>query len=131
MLKQLPLLGLIVLSGCMTAQPAREAAPVHHVIVCWLRTPGNARARTQLIETSYSFKKIAGVRTVHAGGVVPSSRPVVDSSFDVAIVITFENINAMQAYLADSRHEEAVGKVLRPLVKRMHIYNFIDGRAVY
>ena len=131
MIKHLTLLGLILFTGCMTSQVATDAAPVHHIVICWLREPGNAKDRKRLIKTSHDFRKIPGVRTVHAGGVVPSSRPVVDNSFDVAIVMTFDNIAAMRSYLADERHEEALGKVLRPLVQRMFVYDFIDGRAVY
>jgi hypothetical protein len=115
----------IVAGGCATA-PA--TAPVDrttsHVVVCWLKGPGNADARQQLIERSKSFAQIPGVRSVAVGTPLPSTRPVVDSSFDVAVVMTFENEQALRAYDDNPIHKQAVREVLQPLVQRFIVYDF-------
>ena len=51
------------------------------------------------------------------------TRPVVDSSFDVAVVVTFEDEAALRAYDAHPTHKQAVEEVLRPLVGKLVIYD--------
>lgn len=100
--------------------------PVKHVVLIWLKEPGDRKARQKLIETSKSFEQIPGVISVSAGTPLESDRPVVDDSFDVAVVITFESREAMQNYETHPLHADAVEKVLRPLTDRMVIYDFED-----
>jgi hypothetical protein len=74
-------------------------AGVTHVVLCWLNDPGDATARQKLIDASHRFAKIPGVVTISAGPPLgPSTRPNVDSSFDLAIVITFESEAALRGY---------------------------------
>jgi hypothetical protein len=61
---------------------------------------------------------------VSAGTTLPSTRPAVDSSFDVAVVMTFRDESALRAYDAHPSHKKAVDEVLRPLVARLVIYDF-------
>jgi len=120
---------LVCACGCASA-PGDEtnAAPVAkgttHVIVCWLKEPGNADARRQLVERSKSFTQIPGVRSVAVGPPLPSTRPVVDASFDIALVMTFENEQALRDYDHNPIHQQAVKEVLQPLAKKFVIYDF-------
>src|SRR5690242_13482627 len=66
-----------------------SGGPVAHVVVFYLTNPGDADARRRIIETSHTFKDIPGVLSVQAGPAIPSTRPVVDSTYDVAVVLTF------------------------------------------
>ena len=54
---------------------------------------------------------------------MPSTRPVVDSSFDLAVLIAFEDEAALRAYDAHPTHKRAVEGVLRPLVGKFVIYD--------
>lgn len=99
-------------------------SPVQHIVLVWLKKPGDLETRRQLIETSKSFKKIPGVIGVSTGTPLQSERPVVDDSFDVAVIITFESREAMQNYQTHPRHTKAVEEVLRPVTDRMVIYDF-------
>jgi len=67
-----------------------------------------------------------GVVTVSAGTALESDRPVVDSSFDLAIVITFDSEETLKAYLNHPDHKAAVKNTLQPLVKRILVYDFVD-----
>jgi len=124
-------MALLGATGCASAPdnvapaaaPAGEAGTTH-VIVCWLKDPGNADARRQLIERSKSFTQIPGVRSVAVGRPLPSTRPVVDSSFDIALVIGFESEQALRDYDHNPIHQQAVKEVLQPLVTRYVIYDF-------
>src|SRR5438874_2369430 len=78
--------------------------PITHVVVCWLKEPGNDRRRNELIAASESFREIPGVIEVVAGPPLPSTRPAVDSTFDVAVVIRFRDQKALDDYEGHWRH---------------------------
>lgn len=110
-------------AGC---GPAETPRAVTHVVVCWLKDPGNAVARDRIIEASRSFSAIPGVRSVRAGPVLPSERTIVDDSFDVAIVLSFEDGQALARYLEHPRHAKALREVLQPLVRKVIVYDFLE-----
>ena len=104
--------------------PALPAAgQVTHVVLCWLKTPGDDAAAQRIIDTSDDFRRLPGVLAVTAGRAVPSTRPVVDSSFDVGVVITFRDEPAMAAYESSPTHARAVKEVLQPLTAKLKIYD--------
>ncbi len=109
----------------LAAEPARDAAVVHVVLV-WLKEPGNLEHRQRIIEISREFETIPGVIDVSVGEVVPSDRPIVDDSFDVGLYLTFSSVEAMNTYLADDRHQQALREVFRPLSERYIVYDFQD-----
>ena len=121
------LAAVIVSAGCREAGE-REAASgtVRHVVICWLKEPGDRAARERIIEVSRGFAEIPGVLDVQAGRVLPSDRAIVDSTFDVAIVISFPDARALADYLEHPRHEEALRETLRPLVERIVVYDFVE-----
>jgi hypothetical protein len=121
------LLVVALVPACATVSTTSAGTEqVHHIVICWLKEPGSTSARQQLIEVSKSFRTLPGVVRVSAGPVLPSERGIVDSSFDVAIVMTFSNREALDAYLADPRHKQSAQEVLRPLTSRVIVYDFID-----
>ena len=120
-MKRLLLLFALLLTGCQTM----PRGGVTHVVVYWLKDHGNAAQRAKIIETSESFRKIPGVLSVQVGQCLPSQRPIVDSTFDVALTMEFASQAAMQKYLADPRHKAASEGVLTPLVKTVTAYDFV------
>jgi hypothetical protein len=98
------------------------------VVLFWLKEPGNARHRQQIIEASESFRSIPGVLDVSAGEVVPGDRKIVDDSFDVGLVITFRTREDMLAYLVHPVHEQATHDSLLPVVKKIIVYDFRSVR---
>jgi hypothetical protein len=112
----------VLLSGCRNADT--QAGTVHHVVICWLKEPGNREAQEKLISVSRGLGKIPGVVSVSAGRILPSDRPVVDSTFDVAMVFTFKDKDALAKYLERPEHKKATKETLEPLVKKILIYDF-------
>jgi hypothetical protein len=106
------------------SSPIRAVDGVTHVVLCWLNQPGDAAARQRIIDASHSFAKIPGVAAVLTGTPLPSTRPVVDSSYDVAVVMAFDSEDALREYEQHPLHKRAVAEVLRPLSKRMLVYDF-------
>ena len=97
---------------------------INHIVFCWLKDSGNKVQRAQVIETSLKFKNIPGVLEVRAGEVVKSDRSIVDSSYDVAILLTFKNSEDLQKYIDHEEHRQAVKTILRPLTSKVLVYDF-------
>ena len=95
-----------------------------HVVLCWLKEPGNAKHRNQIIEVSKSFQKIPGVLEVRAGQVVSSEREIVDDSFDVAILVIVPDQKRLTEYLDHPIHQKAKKDALIPLVDKIIVYDF-------
>ena len=118
---------LFLLPSCQQGKDHHDSTSnVHHVVVCWLNEPGNREARQKVIEVSRGFSAIPGVINVRAGRVIHSEREIVDSSFDVAIYLSFENEQKLFEYLNHPIHKEAVEKTLKPLVRKVIVYDFIE-----
>jgi len=99
---------------------------IHHVIVSWLKQPGNAKQRAILIKTIKSFSEIPGVLSVTVGPPLPSERKVVDDSFDVAANISLENAAALQVYQNHPIHVQARENDLSAIIEKYIVYDFID-----
>lgn len=118
MRKFLILACLACLVSCQSQSPQ-----VTHVVICWLKTPGDAAARGRLIAESEKLKKIPGLISLTAGRPIPSNRPIVDSSYDVAFIMTFKDEKALRDYEKNPIHTKAVSEVLRPLTAKQLIYD--------
>ena len=103
---------------------AAEKSEVSHVAFIWLKRPGNVADQQSLIRASKSFRKIRGVVRVDAGAGMPVTRPGIEQSFDVGVVIVFRDRGALENFEKTPRHLAAIREVLRPLAKRYVIYNF-------
>jgi len=112
--------------SCTSSNHPTGSGQVTHVIVVWLKKPRDQAARQQVISESKKLREIPGVRSVTAGAVIPSSRAVVDSSFDVAIVMTLNSKADLENYTAHPRHQALVQNVIRPLVDHYKVYDFKD-----
>ena len=121
------------MSGCFTAHSkdgptsrddATEEKRLYHVVLCWLKEPGNKTDRKKIIEITKAFQKIPGVIEAQAGEVVMSDRDIVDDSYDVGILIVTKNENELQKYLDHPIHQKAKKDVLVPLVDKILVYDF-------
>ena len=111
-------------AGAATA----PAGGVTHVVLVWLKNPGDANARNALIDASYQLRSVPGVVDVRAGLPLPSTRPVVDSSYDVGLVMTFTDEKALQDYATHPTHLKLVEDVLKPNADHYRVFDFKNGR---
>ena len=107
-------------------QPAihRPAGGVTHVVLVWLKRPGDPDARAALLDAAHQLRTIPGVVDVQTGTALPSTRPVVDSSYDVGMVITFTDVRALQSYATHPIHLKLVEEVLKPNADHYKVYDF-------
>jgi Stress responsive A/B Barrel Domain len=101
----------------------RRSGQITHVVLFWLKRPGNVDDQNVLIRASRSFRRIKGVSDVRVGHSLPVERPV-EQSFDVGVVITFKDVRALKKFERNQRHQQVVEAALRPLVRRYIVYNF-------
>ena len=107
-----------------TLTHAQEDLRVSHVVVVWLKEPGNAQMREKFVNISRSLENLPGVLSRHVSVVIPSDRPKVDDTFDAAVTVTFENTQALKNYMKNKKHKDMLHKQLKPLVNRVVVYNF-------
>ena len=95
-----------------------------HVVIFWT-DPNNPSAADQLIAGGEKFlRPIPGVQAFHMGRMVPSQRPVVDQSYQVALNIIFPDKKAQDDYQVHPLHLEFVEKVFKRVCKRVVVYDF-------
>jgi len=108
----------------MQTQPAAAATEsIEHIVFVWLKQPGNSFAQDTIIKASQALKAIPGVIALRTGKAVPSQRRIVDSSFDVALIITLIDQAALDAYLVHPLHRRVVDEIMLPLVNRIRVYD--------
>lgn len=122
-MKNLIFVLLAAFTGCSTFHGA-EKPMVHHVVLCRLKDHGNTAQRRSIVEASRSFESIPGVIQVRAGEPLTTSRETNDSSFDVAVIISFANQQDLQAYLSNPAHLKAKEDILIPLAEKILVYDF-------
>ena len=120
---------LLIQSGQCAAEAnaPSPSASIHHVVIVWLKEHSNPDARKRYIELSRAQGKLPMVVRYQIGTAVPGGRDVVDSSYDVAIVASFENQAALDAYLKHPEHERVIHEALKPLVDRFVVYDFAEA----
>lgn len=103
--------------------PAALADGIEHIVFVWLNEPGNAAHREQVLTASEILTGIPGVTGLKSGQVAASDRPVVDSSYDVGLIVSLEDQAALDSYLAHPLHVHLVEDTLKPLVRRIQVYD--------
>ena len=81
---------------------------IHHVFF-WLKNPGSAEDRAQLIAGLRNLQQIDTIRSLHIG--VPAStekRDVVDNSYDVSELMVFDTAADQKAYQDHPIHQAFV-----------------------
>ena len=95
-----------------------------HIVVFWT-DPAQPDAADKLIAGANKYlKPIPGVLNFHVGKMVPSPRPVVEQTYQVALNLVFPSKQAEQAYQVHPQHVEFVEKVFKPTCKKVVIYDF-------
>jgi hypothetical protein len=95
-----------------------------HVVIFWT-DPSNPKAADELIAGANQFlKPIPGVLHYHIGKMVPSHRPVVDQSYQVALNLIFPDKKTQDDYQTHSLHIQFVEGVFKKVCKKVVVYDF-------
>jgi hypothetical protein len=114
------LLLAFLLAGCA----APQSGSVEHAVFVWLKRPNNAHDRAALVEATKDLQKSTGlIRTVRHGTAVPSDRPVVDDTFDLALLMRFDDRRDLAAFETHPAHLQAKKEILQPLARKIRIHD--------
>ncbi len=116
----------IILTVGGSAAYADADKKITHVVMVWLKEPGNVKMRQQFLKASDQLNDLPGIIYRHSGVVIPSERSIVDDTFDVAVTVTLKNKKALQAYLDHPKHKKILHEQIKPLVNRAVVYDFIS-----
>ena len=95
-----------------------------HVVIFWT-DPANPKAADELVAGAKQYlEPIPGVLSFHIGRMVPSHRPVVDQSYQVALNLIFDSKQAQDEYQLHPLHVEFVEKVFKPACTKVVVYDF-------
>ena len=92
-----------------------------HIVVLWADP---AAADEIVAGANRLLKNIPGVVQFHAGKMVGSARPVVEQTYAVALNLIFTSKQAEAEYQTHPQHVEFVTRFVKPLVKKVVIYDF-------
>jgi hypothetical protein len=104
--------GAAAASGPATAATeAAASAPLVHHVLFWLKNPGSAEDRAQLIAGLRELAAIEVIRGLHIGVPAPTeARDVVDSSYDVSELMFFDSAADQQIYQDHPLHQDFIAR---------------------
>jgi hypothetical protein len=105
---------------------AVPSGTVTHVVIMYLNDRGDLTARSEVMKAANTLRPIKGVQSMWAGRMITSDRPVVDQNYDVALVATFGDVEALQRYLNDPTHLRVKQQVLDRYVRKYVVYDFVS-----
>ena len=105
---------------------ATRSGQVTHVMLFWLKRPGNVDDQNFLRRALRTLRRVRGVNDMRIGRPLSVDRPVAEQSFDLGVVMTFRDREALEKFERDQQREQAIDVMLRPLVLRYIVYNFVN-----
>ena len=95
-----------------------------HIVIFWT-DPNNPAAPDELIAGANKYLKIIpGILHYHIGKMVPSHRPVVDQSYQVALNLIFPDKKSQDDYQVHPSHVQFVETVFKRTCKKVVVYDF-------
>ena len=102
----------------------KPVASFNHVVIFWT-DPAQTNAADELIAGAHKYlQPIPGLKQFYVGKMVGSQRPVVDQTYQVALNTVFASQQAQDDYQVHPLHLEFVAKYVKPLVKKVTVYDF-------
>ncbi len=95
-----------------------------HVVIFWTNPDIPTAADELLAGMEQYLRPIPGALHFHIGKMVPSERPVVDQSYQVALNLVFPDKAAQDAYQVHPLHIDFVEKVFKKVCQRVIVYDF-------
>lgn len=114
---------IYLLTGCAHYCPELHN-PVRHVVLLWYNDAVMEQEKQQVETETLKLRSIPQVVSIITGRAVPSERPIVDDSFDLAILMTFRSVEDLNRYRVDPQHEQFVERYIQGKVMKLLVYDF-------
>jgi Stress responsive A/B Barrel Domain len=116
-------------SSCATTSPSAtlpNREKLVHVVLVWLNKPGSEAGREEVINAGRRLTcKIPEVQSLCIGTDFPyGGGPELDITFDVCLVLQFEDEDALDRYIHHPYYQQALKTTFLPLSREIKVYNF-------
>lgn len=97
----------------------------YHTVFFWVKDGTPSEKVQQLVEDCKAYLgSINEVRELYVGTPAGTPRDVVDNSYDVSIIVRFENKEAHDKYQEDSTHHQFIERN-KDIWERVQVYDMI------
>ena len=117
-------LAVLLLVGCQSLS-IRSADEVQHVVLVWFNEDISEQHIAQAVSESYVLQqKIPLIKRIRIGDAIPSDRKMVDDSFDIGLVMSFDSLADLRTYEQHPEHKAFLKQYIKGRVARVQIYDF-------
>ncbi len=103
-----------------------SSGTIQHVVLCWLAEDHSA-ADVEAVKAGFAdFSAIPQIASMVIGDPLMSEREIVDDSFQVGVVMEFNNADDLEGFMVDETHKKITKDVLAPLCPRAVVYDIIE-----
>ena len=113
------------LTSAACSATRQEAGQVDHVVLLWLKAPGDRSALTRVEQTVRGFDDQLPEPTSVTLGAPLLDDPHVQNDYDAAFVFNFADRAALAAYVEDPTQQRALRALLAPHAARVQIYDVL------
>ena len=103
----------------------KPSQQVEHIVFLWLKEGSSAADLQTILNESKALNSIPGITSLRVGTALKSERPIVDDSFHVGIVMTFQSPTDMKNYLIHPEHQRRVKETFKPLAAKILVYDIV------
>ncbi|MCP5325611.1 MAG: Dabb family protein [Oceanospirillaceae bacterium] len=112
---------LIVLLFCSQLCAAQD---INHLILVWQKKDTPAGQTSAFLQATEQLASIEQVKSLIIRTAIESERPVVDDSFDYAVLMTFASQEDMQHYQDHPQHVQFLNDHVKGKMEKIVIYDF-------
>lgn len=95
-----------------------------HTVIFWT-DPAKLNAADELIAGAKKYlSQVPGIINFHVGKMVPSTRAVVEQSYQVGLSIHFDGKDSQDAYQTHPLHDQFIAEAFKPNCARVVVYDF-------
>ena len=97
---------------------------IHHVFF-WLKEPANELNKQQLVQGLQKLSAVSAIKSFHIGQPAATSRGVIDTTYSVSWLLTFDTASGQDSYQVDPIHLNFV-KECSHLWEKVVVYDSVD-----
>jgi stress responsive alpha/beta barrel protein len=117
------LISILIPDSGSATEPKAET--LTHIVIIWLKPEFQSEEFIEkLLKANEGLRDIPQVLSMQTGDVIKSDRKIVDDSFDVGIMFTFNSEQDLKEYLEHPIHIKFLENYIKEKVERVVVYDF-------
>ena len=99
-----------------------------HAVYFWLHDTVTDAQKEEFISLLRSFKKINSVKRIYVGHPAGTPRTVVDNTYDIALIVQFQDKAGHDDYQTDQIHKDAI-RIFEGWIEDIRIYDMVTQKG--